>query len=152
MALPDLGIERIKAKLDTGARTSALHAFDLRAFAEDGQSWVEFVVHPLQRNDAVILACRAVVLDRRWVTSSNGSREQRWVVATDIRIGERRWPIEITLTNRDEMGFRMLIGRSAMERHLMVDPAASYRAGRPRRRRVKVGLRRRRATEGRQLP
>lgn len=135
VALPALGIERIKAKLDTGARTSALHAFGLRAKQQGDQLWVEFAVHPLQRDDAIQQLCRAPVLDRRWVVSSSGHRERRYVIATDLRVGAEEWPIEVTLTNRDEMGFRMLIGRTAMHRRLIIDPAASYRMGRAKRRR-----------------
>ena len=135
VALPALGIERIKAKLDTGARTSALHAFDLHASWQDGQLWVEFAVHPLQRNDEVEQFCRAPVLDQRWVVSSSGHRERRYVIATPLRIGAHEYPVEVTLTNRDEMGFRMLIGRTAMHRRLIVDPSTSYRAGKARRRR-----------------
>ena len=130
--LPLLGNARIKAKLDTGARSSALHAFNLRPFQESGRWFVQFDVHPLQRNDDVYKTCIAAVVDYRWITNSGGGREKRFVIVTTLKMGNNAWPIEVTLTDRDQMGFRMLIGRTAMHHRLVVDPAASYRMGRPR--------------------
>lgn len=132
-SLPALGIAAIKAKLDTGAKTSALHAWDINTYEVDGRPWVSFCVHPLQRDDVSVVYCSAPLCDRRWVTNSGGTRERRYVISTSLRIGPDSWPIELTLTNRDEMGFRMLIGREAMRGRLIVDPNASYRAGKPRR-------------------
>lgn len=128
-SLPDLGVEAIKVKLDTGARTSSLHAFDLTHFERAGRPMVRFEVHPVQRSadDAVVV--EAPVVDERWVRNSGGARELRPVIETTVRIGERAWPIELTLTRRDEMGFRMLLGRQALKRKALVDPGRSFRAG-----------------------
>src|SRR5690606_4675639 len=114
VALPEFGIDRIKAKIDTGASTSSIHAVHIRRFTEDGRDRVAFDVHPLQRRTDVTLTCVADVHDERFVTSSTGHREKRLVVRTRLAIGEHSWPIELTLANRDTMGFRMLIGRNAM--------------------------------------
>ena len=131
VALPDLGVLRIKAKLDTGARSSALHAFNVKPLQRDGKYLVEFDVHPLQRNDEVIKTCVAEAVDYRWITNSGGGREKRFVIVTALQMGGDAWPIEVTLTDRDQMGFRMLIGRTAMEHRLVIDPTASYRLGKP---------------------
>ncbi len=129
VALPEFGIDRIKAKIDTGASTSSIHAVHIRRFTEDGRDRVAFDVHPLQRRTDVTLTCVADVHDERFVTSSTGHREKRLVVRTRLAIGEHSWPIELTLANRDTMGFRMLIGRNAMHGRLLVDPSASYLGG-----------------------
>jgi hypothetical protein len=97
---------------------------------------VEFAVRPLQRNDAVAQRCAAPVADRRWVTTSGGHREKRYVINASIRVADHAWPIEMSLTNRDEMGFRLLIGRTAMLGRLIVDPASSYRTGKPKKKRA----------------
>jgi len=125
-ALPDLRIQKIKVKVDTGARTSALHAFNIRPFKKKNADWVKFEVHPMQRNDKILRSCACSVRDYRWVTDSGGKREKRFVVETQIRFGEEAWPIEITLTDRDQMKFRMLLGRTAMMHRLVVDPVKSY--------------------------
>lgn len=129
VALPEFGIDRIKAKIDTGASTSSIHAIHIHRFTENGRERVAFEVHPLQRRTDVTMACIADVHDERLVTSSTGHREKRLVVRTQLAIGGRSWPIELTLANRDTMGFRMLIGRNAMHGRLLVDPSASYLAG-----------------------
>ncbi len=128
--LPDLAPDdAIKAKIDTGARTSAVHAWDLEHLDRDGEPWVRFSLHPRQRDDTHVVVAEARVLEERDVRSSNGEVERRCVVATTVELGGRSWPIELTLTNRDQMGFRMLLGRTAMAGHLLVDPGVSYRAG-----------------------
>lgn len=129
VGLPEFGIEGIKAKLDTGARTSALHAFKVHPFEEAGRRRVRFFVHPVQRHRRPEVECVADVLDERRVVSSSGHAELRFVISTDIKIGESVWPIELTLTDRDEMSFRMLLGRQALRRRVVVDPGRSFRAG-----------------------
>jgi hypothetical protein len=130
LALPELGIPAIKAKLDTGARTSALHTFAIKPFERKGQLKVRFGIHPLQKRRDVELSCTANVVDRRIVTDSGGHRELRYVIQTPVLLGNRVWPIEITLTNRDTMMFRMLLGRSAMQDGLLITPHSSYLTGR----------------------
>ena len=130
LALPDLGIQAIKAKVDTGARTSALHTFGLEPFEKDGSLKVKFTVHPLQRRKDIGVCCVADVVDRRRVTSSDGQSEKRYVIQTTVASGDIRWPIELTLTNRKSMRFRMLLGRAAITGRLLVDPAKSYLTGR----------------------
>ncbi len=129
VSLPGLGIAAIKAKLDTGARTSALHAWDLSLRKVDGRQWIRFRVHPMHGDETASVVCEAPLSDRRWVTNSSGARERRYIISTDLRIGPSRWPIELSLTNRDAMEFPMIIGREAMRGRLAVDPAASFRAG-----------------------
>ena len=126
-ALPQLKIKRIKLKVDTGARTSALHAFNIRPLKKGGKDLVQFEVHPIQRNEDLIRSCVCPIRDYRWVMDSGGKREKRFVIETPIRLGSMEWPIEITLTDRDQMRFRMLLGRSAVKHHFLVDPAGSYR-------------------------
>lgn len=131
VSLPELGIQSVKAKVDTGALTSALHAVHIHRYREGGVEQVAFDVHPVQRDAHQTVHCRARVLDERLVSSSTGHREQRIVIRTPLVVGDQLWPVELTLTNRATMGFRMLLGRRAMGRHLVVNPAASYLAGVP---------------------
>lgn len=128
-AFPDLGVERINAKIDTGAKTSAIHAFRVKEAKIDGVAHVEFYLHPRQRRRKPEIFCRAVVADKRIIRSSNGQEEERYVVETRLHLGGRLWKIELTLTNRDAMGFRVLIGRDALRRKFIVDPGASYLLG-----------------------
>ena len=128
VALPALGIESIKAKIDTGARTSALHAYKITLFEEDGKRRVRFFVHPVQRHKLPEVECVADVADERLVTSSSGHREHRVVIRTLLEVGGASWPIEITLTDRDVMSFRMLLGRQALRRRVLIDPGRSFRA------------------------
>lgn len=127
IALPDLDLPAIKAKVDTGARTSALHAWHVEAYESGGAPWVAFRLHPLQRNTTLSRVCHAPVHDRRMVSDSGGHRERRYVIETTMTLGNRGWPIEITLTDRDTMLFRMLLGRQAMH-GLRVVPDASFLA------------------------
>ncbi len=122
--LPALGVDAIKAKVDTGARTSALHAFNIRPI--DGGRRIRFDIHPLQRDDARVQTCECDVVDYRWVMNSGGHREKRFVIETPLDLGGEVWPIQITLTDRDQMGFRMLLGRTAIKGRMLVDPARSY--------------------------
>ncbi len=129
-ALPDLNLPAIKAKIDTGARTSALHAFLIEPYVADGIDMLRFLIHPIQHNQEFQVECHAPVHDFREVTDSGGHREMRYVIQSKVVIGENAWPIELTLTNRDTMRFRMLLGRRAMENQFVVDPGASYVNGR----------------------
>ena len=138
VGLPELGLSRIKAKVDTGARTSALHAFSLRPFKEDGVQRIEFDMHPNQRDVETIATCTANVVDQRSVTDSGGHREDRWVISTSLTLGGHEWPIEMTLTSRDDMRFRMLLGRTALEQRALVNSAESYLIGkRPKKKKTK---------------
>jgi hypothetical protein len=133
IGLPPWQVPFVKAKLDTGARTSSLHAFDMEAFDQDGSQWVRFVIHPWQRSTLDAVVAEAEVVAWRPVRSSSGKVDERPVVNTDLVIADTFVTAEVTLTRRDEMGFRMLIGREAIRRRFVVDPAASYRGGRPER-------------------
>ncbi len=136
VGLPDLGIRQIKAKVDTGARTSALHAFEVRPFSADGRDRVEFLMHPIQKNTDTVVTCTADILESRVVTDSGGHKEERFVIATTLSIGKSTWPIEVTLTSRDDMLFRMLLGRTAMQNRARVDPARSYLVGKKKRKKT----------------
>jgi hypothetical protein len=129
VALPELGISALKAKVDTGARTSALHAFMVEPFQKNGRQQVRFGIHPLQQRTDKEIFCIADVIDERWVSDSGGHREQRFVICTRIRMGSLEWPIELTLTNRDTMRFRMLLGRTGMGNRFAILPSASYLLG-----------------------
>jgi len=129
LALPALDLPYIKCKVDTGARTSALHTYFLEPFEERGMRMVRFGVHPVQGRSDVFRECTAEVVDQRPVTDSGGHSEQRLVIRTPVQLGQQQWPIEITLTSRDNMRFRMLLGRTAINGRFVVDPAASYLQG-----------------------
>jgi ribosomal protein S6--L-glutamate ligase len=128
-ALPELGIPSIKARVDSGAKTSALHAKNIAPFIKEGQNWVKFDINPIQNNVKTIIHCEAPLVDKRVVKSSSGFREQRYVIQTSLEIGNSTWIIEMTLTNRDSMGFRMLLGREAMSGRVLVDPEKQYLLG-----------------------
>ena len=129
LALPELGIPAIKAKVDTGARTSALHAFLVEPFEKNHSSWVHFAIHPLQNNTDLIIECDAPVKGQRIVSDSGGHKESRYVIETLITLGKASWALELTLTNRDSMKFRMLLGRTALCHSFNVNAAASYLQG-----------------------
>jgi len=129
--ITELNIGRIKAKVDTGARSSALHAFAIDPYRKGGQRWVMFTIHPRQKNSDISIECHAPIKDRRLVTDSGGHKQRRYVIETRIVLGQSVITAEMTLTNRDSMLFRMLIGRTAMNNHFIIDPNASYLQGKP---------------------
>jgi len=131
IALPELGINPIKAKIDTGARTSALHAFMIDPYKKGKQPWVRFAIHPIQKQTDVVIECHAPVKDRRIVSDSGGHKQRRYVIETDLVIGTHRINAEITLTNRDSMLFRMLIGRTALGNAYFINAHASFLQGHP---------------------
>lgn len=136
VGLPDLGVPAVKAKIDTGARTSAVHAFGIQAFQSDGVDWVRFQIHPRQRSRQPTVTCEAPVHDYRSIRSSNGQRQERYVIETHLELGGSAWVIELSLANRDELGFRMLIGRQGLRRKVRIDPARSYVTGK---RKIELG-------------
>lgn len=131
VSLPELGIDWIKVKVDTGARTSALHAFEVEEYSEAGVKMVRFSMHPLQKREDIVVHCSAPVVDERVVSDSGGHRERRYVIRTPVRVGDHEWPIEVTLTNRDTMLFRMLLGRTALAGRFLVQADTSFLFGRP---------------------
>ena len=131
VALPDWGVPWTKAKIDTGARTSAMHAFDLESFEREGVPWIRFVVHPWQRSASDGVPVEAPLVGSKEVRSSSGAASSRPVVHTSIRLAGVATDVDITLTRRDEMGFRMLVGRQALRGRFVVDPARSYAGGKP---------------------
>ena len=133
LTLPELGISHIKAKVDTGARSSSLHAFDIEPFSRDGIDYVRFKVHPLQRSERKVVTAEARVLDQRHIRSSSGESSERYVISTLVRLLQQEWAIELTLANREQMGFRMLLGREAIRGHMLVDSGNSYLGGIPHR-------------------
>lgn len=131
--LPDLGVPFLKAKVDTGARTSSLHAFDLEIFKKRGFDYARFVIHTIQRQKKPSITVEAKVAEYRQVKSSNGQKSLRPVIITSIELLGEKWPIELTLANRDEMGFRMLLGRESFKNRMLVDVSKSFYSEKPRR-------------------
>ena len=136
VCLPELGIRRIKAKVDSGARSSSLHAFDIERFIQDDEEWVRFKVHPIQKRTTTVLELEAKLHDTRPVRSSSGQAVVRPVIRTNISMLGLTWPIELTLANRDQMGFRMLLGRQAFRNRFLLDAGKSYFGGKPKRRKT----------------
>ncbi|MCF7905114.1 MAG: ATP-dependent zinc protease [Candidatus Marinimicrobia bacterium] len=129
VSLPGICLPAVKAKIDTGAKTSALHTYSLETFRQDGVDMIRFQLHPLQRRNDLYITCHAVLKDERVVSDSGGHRELRPVIETEIHLAGKQWPIEVTLSNRENMLFRMLLGRTAMSGRIVVDPEASYLTG-----------------------
>lgn len=131
VSLPALGVSAVKAKVDTGARSSSLHAFAVHEFQQAGVTIIRFQVHPRQRDARNTVECQAELLEYRSVRSSSGHNTKRPVIVTEVELFGERWPIELTLASRDEMGFRMLLGREALRRRFLVDSGRSYYGGKP---------------------
>ncbi|MCM2348923.1 MAG: ATP-dependent zinc protease [Bacteriovoracaceae bacterium] len=127
-SLPELGLVAIKGKIDSGAKTSSLHAYDIEIEEKGGKTYVLFKVHPLQHDFSVVINCRALLVDRRQVTDSGGHKEERYVIRTSMVLAGVKKTIELTLTNRESMKYRMLIGRAALK-HYYIDPSQSYLSG-----------------------
>ena len=138
LSLPDLGIQTIKAKIDTGARSSAIHAFDIKTRSLRGRTRLRFKVHPYQHNSHETWESEAYVIDKRHIRNSGGSTELRYVILTTAQLGEYEWPIELTLTNRDVMGFRMLLGRQAVRGRFLIDPRRSFLVSRAIKKTLKI--------------
>ncbi|MFN0058235.1 MAG: ATP-dependent zinc protease [Planctomycetota bacterium] len=130
VCLPELAIKSLEAKVDTGARTSVLHAVDVNEYRRAGTLYLRFKVFPHQQDDARPILARAPVIDRRHVRNSSGQQELRWVISTLLELNDERFPIELSLTSRHAMGFRMLLGRESVRRRFLVNPARSYLQGR----------------------
>ncbi len=135
IGLPDLGIKRIKVKVDTGARSSSLHAFNQHVFEQDGVQWVRFQVHPVQRKSDETVEVEAKIVEFRSVRSSSGRTSMRPVIVTNVTLLGFTWPVELTLARRDEMGFRMLLGREAFRGRFLVNAGKSFYNGKPSRKR-----------------
>jgi len=132
-----LSLPAIKGKIDTGAKTSSLHAFNIESFYLENVEYVKFDIHPLQKNKNLVRTCVARVIDQRMVCDSGGKKEKRFVIKSDLRIGDKKFCVEITLANRDSMTFRMLLGRDAVKQaKMLVDPSKSFLQGKPKRNEV----------------
>lgn len=123
--LPELNIPAIKAKIDTGAKTSSLHAFNIRTLTKHHKRFVQFEIHPLQRNDKLLVSCTAPLVDERHIISSSGHKEHRHVILTTVALGNQQWKMEVTLSNRDPMRYRLLLGREALNSRVLIDPSLS---------------------------
>jgi hypothetical protein len=126
VTLPQLNIGKIKAKIDTGARSSAIHAFNIQELSRNGKKIIRFQIHPLQRDSKTTVTTEAELLEYRKIRNSGGIAQFRPVIKTNIEVGKYIWPIELSLTNRDVMGFRMLLGRQAVRNKFLVDPGGSF--------------------------
>lgn len=128
-ALPELGIPAVKAKIDTGAKTSSLHAFDIKATPTENHERVHFSIHPIQGNNKIVVRCHAAIIDERYIMSSNGHKELRCVISTKLQLGDLAWDIELTLSDRDPLRFRMLLGREALKKNVIINPARTLYQG-----------------------
>ena len=126
VGLPDLGVPRIKAKIDSGARTSCLHTSEYHIFQKDGIDWVQFTLHPIKKDQSIEFLAQAPVFDYRTVRDSGGHEEHRPFVQTTLKIGNQHWPIEVSLSNRANMKFRMLLGRTTIAERMLIDCSRSY--------------------------
>lgn len=131
IALPQLNVNYLKAKIDTGARSSALHAFKIEEFQLNNKLMIRFQIHPFQRDNKQIIMAEAELLEYRQIKSSNGHTQNRPVILTSAKLGEQQWQIELTLTNRDVMGFRMLLGRQALRNRFLINPGKSFLQSNP---------------------
>lgn len=133
VALPDIGISAIRAKIDTGARTSAIHAWNVEQVERDGAPWLRFDIIPSMARGSARIACLAPLVDERNIRNSGGMVERRYIIVTTLRLGGAEWRVELSLANRDEMGYRLLLGRTALSRRVIVKPGSSYLLGKPKR-------------------
>ena len=136
ISLPDLNVKAIKVKVDSGAKTSALHASSMEFFRKNNKEYVRFVIYPNQKNRHSHLTREVKIHEHRWVTSSNGHRSLRPVIKTNYKIGIYEFSMELTLVNRDIMGFRMLLGRDGFKEHFLLDASHSYLVGKKKRRKA----------------
>jgi len=125
-ALPDLGITDLQVRVDTGAKTSSLHVDNVKKFTKEGKTWVKFDIHPDVYNVETVTHCESALHDIRSIKSSNGNSEKRFVIKTPLKMGDRSWSIEVTLTNRADMTYLMLLGREGMKDHILVDPSKTF--------------------------
>lgn len=137
-SLPDLDISWIKVKTDSGAATSALHADDIRFFSRKGKKYVRFKVQPLQKKKHPLVECKAELIEKRTIKSSNGQASLRPIIQTTIKLGEDTWTAQISLVNRDVMGFRMLLGRQALKNRFLIDTDHSYLKGKKKKKKKKT--------------
>ncbi|KZZ53117.1 alpha-L-glutamate ligase, partial [Oleiphilus sp. HI0118] len=128
-AFSELGLPAVKARVDSGAKTSSIHAFNIHTFRRDNEKWVSFEIHPIQNSRRTVIRCERPIVDRRAVKSSSGVAETRYVILTPMTLGDETWDVELTLANRDSMGYRMLLGREAMKGRVLIDPNESFLLG-----------------------
>lgn len=136
-SFPSLGIPAVKARIDTGAKTSSLHAYEIEPFEQNGEEWVRFIAHPIQKDLKTTVTCTAPLIDQRLVKSSSGNASHRHVIKVPLTLGNETWDVEVTLANRDTMGYRMLLGREAMNGRVLVDPSENFLLGRLDKKQVK---------------
>lgn len=129
-SLPQLGISAIKAKIDTGAKTSAIHAFDIKPMVIDKKDYVSFNIHPMQGDSKIVIACQAPIIDARYIMSSNGHKEHRYIIKTEFKLGGGVYDMELSLSNRDPLKFRLLLGREALSKRVIIDPGLTCLHGR----------------------